>query len=72
VGRMLVVLGLILAAAGGLLLLLQRLGVAGLGRLPGDLVWRGRGFTAYFPLGTSLLLSVVLSLGLWLLSRLFR
>ena len=39
------------------------------GRLPGDLVWRGRQTTFYFPVVTSLLLSVLLSLVLWLLHR---
>jgi len=49
-------------------LLLGRTGLP-LGRLPGDLTWRGKHTTVYFPLGTSILLSVALSLVFWLLSR---
>jgi hypothetical protein len=60
-GRILVVLGLLLVAAGALLLLAGRLGLP-VGRLPGDFVVRRPGFTFYFPLATSVVVSVVLSL----------
>ncbi len=65
--RILVASGLLLLAAGGLLWLLQR----GLppGRLPGDLVIRGRRVTIFIPLATSLLLSLLLTLLLNLLRR---
>ena len=66
VGRYLIIAGLALAAAGGLMLLADRLG---LGRLPGDLVWRRKNTTVYFPIATSLLISVVLTLLLNLLLR---
>lgn len=69
-GRILVGLGLVLAAAGAVLLLLDRFGgLGGLGHLPGDFVIERRGFRLYLPLGTSLLLSVLLSLLLSLLRR---
>lgn len=42
------------------------------GKLPGDIEIRGRNSVFYFPLATSLLLSVLLSLGLWLFNRFFR
>jgi hypothetical protein len=43
-----------------------------LGRLPGDLSWRGRGWSVSFPIATSILLSVILSLILWAVNRLRR
>lgn len=69
--RLLIGAGLLLIVAGVLVLLLGRTGLP-LGRLPGDLTWRGKHTTVYFPLGTSILLSIVLSLVLWILSRLHR
>lgn len=68
-GRLLIVLGLSIAAIGVVVLLLGKTGLP-LGRLPGDFTWRGRNTTVYFPLGTSILLSIVLSLVFYLLSRL--
>jgi hypothetical protein len=70
-GRLLVGLGLVLLVAGGLLLLLGRTGLP-LGRLPGDISYRGKNLSVYFPLGTSILLSVLLSLVFYLLSRFRR
>lgn len=69
-GRWLLGLGAVLLVVGGLLLLAGKAGLP-LGRLPGDLHWRGRHSEVWFPLGTSLLLSVLLSLVLALL-RHFR
>ena len=58
---------------GGVILLagiaLTAFGRLGLGRFPGDLVYRRGNFTFYFPLMTSILLSVVLSLLLWFFRR---
>lgn len=70
-GRLLIAVGLVLLVAGGLLLLLGRTGLP-LGKLPGDISYRGRNVSVYFPLGTSILLSVVLSLIFYLLSRFRR
>lgn len=67
-GRTLLVVGLVVAAIGGALILANRLGLP-LGRLPGDFVVRREGFTFYAPLATSLLLSVVLSLLLYFFRR---
>lgn len=64
-GRVLLAMGAILAVFGALLLLWDKTGW----RLPGDIVVRGRNWTFYFPLATSLLLSALLSLVFWLLSR---
>ncbi len=66
-GKMLVLFGIILAAIGGLLLLAPK--IPWLGKLPGDIVYRGERFTFYFPLATSIVLSVVLSLVLYLLRK---
>ncbi len=64
--RILVIAGLVLVVAGLLWPLIERLG---LGRLPGDIVVRQPGFSFYLPLTTSLLVSVILSLVIWLLHR---
>ncbi|MGA8442618.1 MAG: DUF2905 domain-containing protein [Candidatus Sulfotelmatobacter sp.] len=70
-GKLLLLLGMILVGAGIVLILLGRTHLP-LGRLPGDIFYRGRNTTVYFPLATSLLLSVVLSLVLYLISRFRR
>ncbi|MFS8535104.1 MAG: DUF2905 domain-containing protein [Limnochordales bacterium] len=59
-GRMLVFLGLMLVAVGLVFVLLERL--PGIPRLPGDILIRRGNFTFYFPLATSLLISVLLTL----------
>ena len=66
-GRVLVVLGLIVVALGAVMLLVDR--VPWIGRLPGDIHLQRGNWTFYFPLGTSILLSVVLTLVLWLIGR---
>ncbi len=65
-GRLLILLGAVTLLAG---LALTFFGRVGLGRLPGDLVYRRGNFTFYFPLMTSILLSIALSLLLWLFRR---
>ena len=65
---MLLFLGAMLVALGLLLLLLGRSNLP-IGRLPGDILYRGKHTTFYFPLATSILLSVVLSLVLYLIGR---
>ncbi len=67
-GRLFIILGAILLIAGLFLTLLGRMHVP-LGRLPGDIVYRGKHTTFYFPLATSIVFSVVLSLVLYLLGR---
>ena len=63
-----IVIGAILVAAGVVLILLARLHLP-LGRLPGDIVYRGKNTTVYFPLATSILLSIVLSILFYALGR---
>jgi formate hydrogenlyase subunit 3/multisubunit Na+/H+ antiporter MnhD subunit len=60
-GKLLIVLGVVLVAAGLLVTFLDRMSFP-LGRLPGDIVYRGKRMTIYFPLVTSLVVSVVLSI----------
>ena len=67
-GKLLVGAGVILLAAGALLILLGRSGVP-VGRLPGDIFYRGKHTTVYFPLATSVLLSVLLSIVLYVIAR---
>lgn len=62
VAKLLIVIGLSVAAVGALILVADRLGLPRPGRLPGDLTWRGEGFTVYVPVATCLLLSVLLTL----------
>jgi hypothetical protein len=68
IGKMLVLLGVLLATAGLAFILMGRTHLP-IGRLPGDIVYRGKHATFYFPLATSILLSVVLTLVLWLVGR---
>ena len=70
-GKMLLGVGLLLAAVGTLVLLASRLGLP-LGRLPGDISYQGKNFSFYLPLGTSILIGVVLSAILFLISRFRR
>jgi hypothetical protein len=70
-GRLLIGLGVALVVIGGIVLLVGRTGVP-LGRLPGDILYRGKNTTFYFPLATSILISVVLSLLLYLIGRVKR
>jgi len=66
--RLLVILGLSLAAVGGLIWLVDRLGFS-IGRLPGDIRIQGENFSCVFALGTSILISILLTLGLNFLFR---
>ena len=70
-GKMIIVLGAVLIAVGLLLTLVGRTHLP-IGRLPGDIIYRRRNFAFYFPLTTSILLSIVLSLVFYFLSRMHR
>jgi hypothetical protein len=63
--------GILLVVSGGPLLLAGRLGLP-LGRLPGDIAVRGKHVSFYAPIATCLVLSILLSLLLWLLNHLRR
>ena len=66
-GRSLIILGLVIAAIGALLTLAGR--IPWLGRLPGDIYVKRENFTFYFPLATSIIISLVLSFILWLFRK---
>jgi hypothetical protein len=66
--KIFLILGVIFLVVGGLFYLAGRLNLP-LGRLPGDFQIQGKGFTCFFPLATSILLSILLSGILWLFSR---
>ena len=68
VGKILLFLGVVLAVAGLALILLGRTNLP-IGRLPGDILYRGKNATFYFPLATSVLLSIVLSVLLYVIGR---
>jgi hypothetical protein len=68
IGKMLFVLGLVVAAAGLVFMLLGRTNLP-IGRLPGDILYRGKHTTFYFPLATSIIVSVLLTLVLYLVGR---
>jgi hypothetical protein len=67
-GKLLVIFGTVLVVVGIAVILLERMNLP-LGRLPGDVLYRGKNTTVYFPLATSVVVSVVLSIVLWVVSR---
>lgn len=69
VGRILLLVGVFLAGVGGMMLTAGKLG---LGRLPGDLTFGGKNCRIYLPIGTSIVLSLLLTGLLWLILRLRR
>ena len=70
-GKLLLVLGVVLVVAGLLLIFLGKTNLP-IGKLPGDIVYRGKNTTVYFPLATSILLSVLLSLVFYVIGRFKR
>jgi len=69
IGRLLIIFGLVLVVVGGLFLLGGKLPWLRLGRLPGDFAWGRGSVRVYFPLMTSLLLSLLLTLVFWLFRK---
>ncbi len=68
-GKWLIALGVLMIVVG---LLVMLLGKVGLFRLPGDLSFGGRHWRIYFPIASSILISILLTLILWLISYFFR
>jgi hypothetical protein len=71
IGKMMVALGLVIVVIGAVLMLFGRTNLP-IGRLPGDILYRGKHTTFYFPLATSILVSIVLSLVLYVIARIRR
>jgi H+/Cl- antiporter ClcA len=68
VGRLLIFAGLLLICLGAAVVAIEKINLP-LGRLPGDIVWRGKRTSFYFPVVTCLLLSLVGSLVLWIAGK---
>ncbi len=68
IGRILVVTGLFIAIIGLLVMAISKIGIP-FGRLPGDIVIHKKNFTFYFPLATSIILSVLFSILYYIISR---
>ena len=67
VGKFLIIFGIVTILIGGVLLLFGK--IPWIGRLPGDIIIQRRNFTFYFPLATSIILSIGLTLIFWFLGR---
>lgn len=67
IGRFFLIAGIAMIAIGGILMLSGK--ISWLGRLPGDIVIQKNNFTFYFPIATSILLSILLTFIFWLLGR---
>ena len=73
IGKLIATAGVGLIAVGALLMVASRLGMTNhLGRLPGDMSYRGRNLSFYFPIVTCVLLSIIVTIVLWLVSLLKR
>jgi len=68
-GKILLVAGLVIAFVGLLFIFTEKFSLPWLGRLPGDFSFKGKTFSFYFPLTTSLIISIILSFILWLINR---
>ena len=67
-GKFLIVVGVLLVVVGLLLMAGGKFSFFGLGRLPGDIAYKGKNVQFYFPIVTCLVLSVVVTLVFWLIS----
>jgi hypothetical protein len=71
-GKFLVIVGIVLVGLGLLLMVGNRLSFFGFGRLPGDIAYKGKNVSFYFPIVSCLILSAAVTLVLWLISFLTR
>ncbi len=71
IGRTILILGVILVIVGGAILLLGRTGIP-IGKLPGDITYRGKNATVYFPIVTCIVISVVLTVVSWIVQHFRR
>ena len=68
-GKLLITIGVVFVGIGILLLVSDRLSFLRIGRLPGDVLYRRGNFTFYFPIVTSIVLSLLLTLLFWVFGR---
>ncbi|MDQ5986576.1 MAG: hypothetical protein CSYNP_02306 [Syntrophus sp. SKADARSKE-3] len=66
-GKLLLIIGLIIAGIGLLMIFAGK--IPWIGRLPGDIFYKGKNFTFYFPITTSIVISVIMTLVLWFINR---
>ena len=66
-GKILIIIGVVIAGIGGLVLLSGK--IPWIGRLPGDFYYKGKNFTFYFPLATSIIISIILTIILMFIGR---
>jgi ribose/xylose/arabinose/galactoside ABC-type transport system permease subunit len=66
-GKILVTIGILIITIGILLVLIGK--IPWIGKLPGDFCWRGKNVSFYFPVTTSILISLLLTVILWLINR---
>lgn len=69
IAKLFIVSGIIIAVAGALLLLFRNSGIPFTGRLPGDIFIQRKNFTFYFPVVTSIILSIILTLIFYFIGR---
>jgi membrane associated rhomboid family serine protease len=69
IAKIFIAFGIIFTVLGALLLLFKNSGIPFLGKLPGDIVLQRKNFTFYFPVATSILLSIILSVIFYVISR---
>jgi hypothetical protein len=67
IGKVLVIIGGIIMVFGIIILISGK--IPFVGKLPGDFSWKGKNGSVYFPLGTSILISIILSLIIWLIRK---
>ena len=68
-GKLLITIGVVFIGIGILLVFSDRFSFLRIGRLPGDIIYRRGNFTFYFPIVTSIVLSLILTLAFWLFGR---
>ncbi len=69
IGKFLIVIGLLVAAIGVIIVVGGKLNLF---NLPCDMSFEGKNWKLYFPIGTSILVSIILTIVLWIVSRFFR
>ncbi len=67
IGKILIIIGMVIASIGVLILLGGK--IPWIGRLPGDFYYKGKNFTFYFPLATSIIISIIITIILMLIGR---
>jgi hypothetical protein len=67
IGKLLIIVGIIVIAIGGLLLFAGK--IPSIGKLPGDILIQKKNYTVYFPLATSIIISLIITLLFWLFGR---